>query len=79
MLGLSSLTFFASGQARFLQPMAITIFFGLLTSTALILLIVPCLYGVHEDLVSLLKRPVWTLGRLRRGERVHDLPAPEGA
>ena len=29
MLGLSPLTFFVSGDARFLQPMAISIFYGL--------------------------------------------------
>lgn len=56
MLGLSPLTFFASGQARFLQPMAITIFFGLACSTLLILLVVPSAYGVLEDMLRLCSR-----------------------
>ena len=49
MLGLFPLTFFASGQARFLQPMAISVFFGLLVATLLILLVVPATYGVLMD------------------------------
>ena len=73
MLGLSPLTFFASGQARFLQPMAITIFFGLLCSTLLILLLVPCAYAVLEDLLALARRPRSTALRLARGLPVHDL------
>lgn len=56
MLGLSPLTFFASGQARFLQPMAITVFFGLFASTFLILIVVPCAHLVHEDLGVLWRR-----------------------
>jgi multidrug efflux pump subunit AcrB len=56
MLGLSPLTFFASGQARFLQPMAISIFFGLLAATVLILVLVPCAYAVLEDVHALARR-----------------------
>jgi multidrug efflux pump subunit AcrB len=80
MLGLSPLTFFATGQARFLQPMAITIFFGLFFSTFLILVVVPCAYGVHEDLLALVRRPFRTLRALRRDEPIHDpLPVPTEA
>lgn len=50
MLGLFPLTFFASGQARFLQPMAISVFFGLLFATGLILLVVPAAYGLLIDM-----------------------------
>ena len=56
MLGLSPLTFFASGQARFLQPMAISVFFGLAFATVLILVVVPCAYGILDDLLSLFQR-----------------------
>lgn len=56
MLGLSPLTFFASGQARFLQPMAISVFFGLAFATILILVVVPCAYGVLDDILNLPKR-----------------------
>jgi multidrug efflux pump subunit AcrB len=56
MLGLLPLTFFVSGQARFLQPMAISIFFGLAVATLLILVLVPAAYVVLEDLVGLGRR-----------------------
>jgi multidrug efflux pump subunit AcrB len=56
MLGLSPLTFFASGQARFLQPMAISVFFGLGCATVLVLVVVPCAYGVLDDLLNLPRR-----------------------
>jgi multidrug efflux pump subunit AcrB len=52
MVGLSPLALFASGQARFLQPMAITIFFGLCSSTVLILIVIPCAYAALEDLLA---------------------------
>ena len=52
MVGLSPLALFASGQARFLQPMAITIFYGLASSTVLILIVIPCAYAVLEDLLA---------------------------
>eukprot|EP01022_Parablepharisma_sp_SALTPOND_P016326 TRINITY_DN2380_c0_g2_i3.p1 TRINITY_DN2380_c0_g2~~TRINITY_DN2380_c0_g2_i3.p1 ORF type:complete len:1717 (-),score=408.08 TRINITY_DN2380_c0_g2_i3:3428-8578(-) len=48
--GLFFLAFFASGQARFLAPMAISIFFGLMASTVITLLIVPCLYAILDDI-----------------------------
>ncbi|CAA6800796.1 MAG: RND multidrug efflux transporter; Acriflavin resistance protein [uncultured Campylobacterales bacterium] len=43
-LGLSSLIFFASGQALILQPMAISLGFGLLWATVLNLILLPTLY-----------------------------------
>ncbi|MEA1952926.1 MAG: efflux RND transporter permease subunit [Campylobacterota bacterium] len=45
-LGLSSLMFFASGQALILQPMAISLGFGIAWATVLNLLYVPLLYAV---------------------------------
>jgi len=45
-LGLSSLMFFASGQALILQPMAISLGFGIAWATVLNLYYVPLLYGV---------------------------------
>ena len=56
MLGLLPLTFFVSGQARFLQPMAISIFFGLAVATVLILILVPAAYVVLEDLIAVVRR-----------------------
>jgi len=46
--GLTPLGFFASGQAKFLSPMAISIIFGLAVATVLTLVIVPCSYAIVE-------------------------------
>ncbi|MFT7005393.1 MAG: HAE1 family hydrophobic/amphiphilic exporter-1, partial [Sulfurimonas sp.] len=45
-LGLSTLIFFASGQAMILQPMAISLGFGVAWATVLNLIYVPLLYAV---------------------------------
>jgi multidrug efflux pump subunit AcrB len=45
-LGLSSLIFFASGQALILQPMAISLGFGVAWATVLNLYFVPLAYAV---------------------------------
>ena len=45
-LGLSTLIFFASGQAKILQPMAVSLGFGIAWATVLNLLYVPLLYAV---------------------------------
>ncbi|BBG65606.1 RND multidrug efflux transporter [Hydrogenimonas sp.] len=45
-LGLSSLMFFASGQALILQPMAVTLGFGLIWATVLNLYYVPLLFSI---------------------------------
>jgi multidrug efflux pump subunit AcrB len=45
-LGLSTLMFFASGQSLILQPMAVTLGFGLLWSTVINLYYVPLMYAV---------------------------------
>ncbi|MEM9114466.1 MAG: efflux RND transporter permease subunit [Myxococcota bacterium] len=52
--GLAPMIFETSVQARFLIPMAISLGFGVLFATFVILLIVPALYLVVEDLGSLL-------------------------
>ena len=49
-LGISPLIFFASGQTAFLSPMAVSLGFGLVFATALILVVVPCFYLVLDDL-----------------------------
>lgn len=48
-LGLSPLIFFASGQTAFLSPMAVSLGFGLVFATVLILIVVPCFYMVMDD------------------------------
>ncbi len=45
-LGLSTLMFFASGQSLILQPMAVTLGFGIAWATVINLVLVPLLYAV---------------------------------
>ena len=49
-LGVSPLIFFATGQAAFLSPMAISLGFGLVFATVLILVALPCFYLIADDL-----------------------------
>jgi multidrug efflux pump subunit AcrB len=49
-LGISPLIFFATGQTAFLSPMAVSLGFGLLFATVLILLALPCFYIIADDL-----------------------------
>ncbi len=49
-LGVSPLIFFATGQTAFLSPMAVSLGFGLIFATALILLTLPCVYLIGDDL-----------------------------
>jgi len=53
-LGLLPLMLEQSFQARFLIPMAITIACGLLSATAIILLVLPCLLVIFDDVHSVL-------------------------
>ena len=53
-LGLLTLIFFASGQAMILQPMAISLGFGIAWATVLNLIYVPLLYAV----VYKIKEPI---------------------
>jgi multidrug efflux pump subunit AcrB len=52
-LGVSPLIFFATGQTAFLSPMAVSLGFGLMFATALILLALPCFYLIADDVRSL--------------------------
>jgi len=56
-LGLSTLIFFASGQAMILQPMAVSLGFGIAWATVLNLVYVPLLYAV----VYKIKQPQGTV------------------
>ena len=53
-MGLAPMILEKSVQAKFLIPMAISIGFGVLFATIIILLIVPCLYMIVEDIIALL-------------------------
>ena len=54
--GLTPLLFETSFQAQFLIPMAITIVFGLMVTTFLVLLLVPAMIGIQADLAALRQR-----------------------
>jgi len=60
-LGLLPLMLEQSFQARFLIPMAITIACGLMSATFIILVILPCLLCILDDIKRLL-RYAWTGG-----------------
>jgi multidrug efflux pump subunit AcrB len=49
--GLIPLIFEKSLQAQYIIPMAISLGFGILFSTAIILLLIPCLYLILEDIM----------------------------
>ncbi|MGB5178514.1 MAG: efflux RND transporter permease subunit, partial [Gammaproteobacteria bacterium] len=49
-LGISPLIFFATGQTAFLSPMAVSLGFGLLFATAIILISIPCFYMIADDM-----------------------------
>ncbi|WP_420411774.1 efflux RND transporter permease subunit [Roseibium sp.] len=61
--GLLPLMFETSLQAQFLLPMAITIVFGLATATALVLVLVPALLQIGDDIAGLIQ--------LRHKKRLH--------
>ncbi|MFQ5839138.1 MAG: efflux RND transporter permease subunit [Candidatus Methylomirabilales bacterium] len=54
--GLIPLAFFASGQAKFLSPMAISVVWGLSFATVLTLILIPCLYAMLDDLKTSTRR-----------------------
>ncbi|MCZ6805052.1 MAG: efflux RND transporter permease subunit [Proteobacteria bacterium] len=49
-LGVSPLIFFATGQTAFLSPMAVSLGFGLVFATVIILLTLPCFYLIADDI-----------------------------
>jgi len=51
--GLAPMIFETSVQARFLIPMAISLGFGILFSTVIVLVLVPCFYLIVEDIRGL--------------------------
>jgi multidrug efflux pump subunit AcrB len=62
--GLAPMIFETSRQARFMIPMALSLGFGILFATAITLVLVPSLYVLVDDLVTLPRRVVgWVTGR----------------
>ncbi|MCY4431705.1 MAG: efflux RND transporter permease subunit [Rhodospirillales bacterium] len=62
--GLAPLLLETSFQAQFIQPMVVTIIFGLLATTPLVLVIVPSLFLVQNDVGQLI-RWLLTVARIR--------------
>jgi multidrug efflux pump subunit AcrB len=58
-LGISPLIFFATGQTAFLSPMAVSLGFGLLFATGIILVVIPCIYLIADDMRE------WTCAKVR--------------
>jgi multidrug efflux pump subunit AcrB len=76
-LGLTPLMLEQSFQAKFLIPMAISIAFGLMSATVLILLVLPCLIVIFDD-IKAVSHFLWH-GRVRPGrdELAPAVPAVE--
>ena len=71
--GLTPLLLEKSMQAQFLIPMAVSLAFGVLFGTFIILLLVPCLYAIQEDIKAAFRR------LLGRDEAPRPEPQPETA
>jgi multidrug efflux pump subunit AcrB len=54
--GLSPMIFETSRQARFMIPMALSLGYGIVFATGIILVLIPCLYMIMEDLMDYLQR-----------------------
>ena len=74
-MGLLPIMLETSTQARFLVPMAISLGFGVLFSTLVILLLVPSLYLIREDAIAILRV---ALGRKAADSASPDLGAAKG-
>ena len=74
-MGLLPIMLETSTQARFLVPMAISLGFGVLFSTLVILLLVPSLYLIREDAIAILRV---ALGRKAADSAGSDLEAAKG-
>ncbi len=73
--GLTPLLLERSVQAQFLIPMAVSLAFGVLFSTFIILLLVPCLYAIQEDVKAATRR---LLGLGTAGDAVPGSAAAAG-
>lgn len=69
--GLAPIILETSSQAFYLIPMAISLGFGIVFATTIILVIVPCLYLILEDI-----RLLSAKGRIVREVNVTDTPIP---
>jgi multidrug efflux pump subunit AcrB len=63
-IGLAPMIFETSVQARFLVPMAISLGYGILLSTAVVLLFMPAVHRISQDIGDVVRRVIATM----RGE-----------
>jgi multidrug efflux pump subunit AcrB len=68
-LGLAPLLFERSSQAEFLKPTVVTLVYGLGLGMVLVLLVVPAVIAIQDDLGRPL-RALWRAGRARRSPRL---------
>ena len=66
--GLSTIAFKTTGQAAFLAPMAISIVFGLIFSTILTLIVIPCMYAILDDLMIRIYGVDWSVRSAEEAE-----------
>ncbi|MEM9044280.1 MAG: efflux RND transporter permease subunit [Pseudomonadota bacterium] len=71
--GLAPMIFETSRQAQFLIPMAVSLGYGIVFATAIVLFLIPCLYLILEDLRWLLNPPPREAPALRVSQE--DSPA----
>ena len=62
-LGVSPLIFFATGQTKFLAPMAVSLGFGLLFTTVVILVALPCFYLIFHNM-GIFIRNIFSRGKV---------------
>jgi HAE1 family hydrophobic/amphiphilic exporter-1 len=74
-LGITPLMLETSFQAKFLIPMAITIAFGLMSATFIILLVLPSLLLIFDDIIHAIR--VVVTGNVDLPRRNPNLPDPE--
>ena len=55
--GILPLAYGIGGEDKFLKPAAVALGYGLLFATVLILLLVPAIYYIREDLIAYFKHP----------------------
>jgi len=72
--GLAPMIVETSMQARFLIPMAISLGFGVLFATGIILVVVPCLYMVREDVANFF---VWLFSDDERSDEDDGIASAE--
>ena len=73
-VGLMPLILDRSIQAQFLIPMAVSLAFGILFSTAITLYLIPCAYLINEDFTARLRRSWHWYTRPFRSEESDSIP-----